>query len=391
MNRFQLMIRLAVFVGWVALPCEVLAASITETSAAIGKDCVASGAYSTAMGHTTTAIGLASTAMGYLTRANQNFSTAMGSGTTASGEASTAIGLSTVAGGDQSFAGGRYMQLIDTAEHTFVWGYSDSGQEISAADAFLIFPAGSPGRVGVGTKNPKCLIDARNEKASFDRNDIADLQLLVANNAASVSGGKAAIGFSVSNVIDSNNIFGAMITHTPQGSYSYGGLEFWTKQTDTSTMNLTEKMRITKEGKVGIGTTAPNYKLEVIGDAAKTSGGTTWINSSDERLKDVTGEYGQGLNEIVRLRPITFHYKEDNPRGLPSDDENIGFIAQEVQEVFPEAVSEGPDGYLDFNMHPVSVALVNAVKELKAENEALKAENLAMKEDVARIKATLGM
>jgi len=62
-----------------------------------------------------------------------------------------------------------------------------------------------------------------------------------------------------------------------------------------------------------------------------------------------------------------------------------------VQRVFPEAVSEGPDGYLDFNMHPVNVALVNAVKELKAENETLRAENMAMREDIARIKAALGL
>jgi hypothetical protein len=90
------------------------------------------------------------------------------------------------------------------------------------------------------------------------------------------------------------------------------------------------------------------------------------------------------LDAIASLRPVSFFYKQDNPRGLPSNEENIGLIAQEVQEVFPEAVSEGPDGYLDFNMHPVNVALVNAVKELKAEKEALRQE-------IRQIKAALGM
>jgi regulator of replication initiation timing len=60
---------------------------------------------------------------------------------------------------------------------------------------------------------------------------------------------------------------------------------------------------------------------------------------------------------------------------LQSDVEQVGFVAQEVQKVFPEAVNEGEDGLLDFNMHPVNVALVNAIKELKAENDRLKAEN----------------
>ena len=67
--------------------------------------------------------------------------------------------------------------------------------------------------------------------------------------------------------------------------------------------------------------------------------------------------------------PVTFFYKEGNPRGLPSHEENIGFVAQEVQDVFPEAVHEGENGFLDFNMDPVNVALVNAAKELKAEND----------------------
>jgi len=51
---------------------------------------------------------------------------------------------------------------------------------------------------------------------------------------------------------------------------------------------------------------------------------------------------------------------------LDSQKEQIGFIAQEVLKVFPEAVTEAKDGYLDFNMHPVNVALVNAIKELQS-------------------------
>jgi hypothetical protein len=75
----------------------------------------------------------------------------------------------------------------------------------------------------------------------------------------------------------------------------------------------------------------------------------------------------------VALQPVMFTYKKDNPLKLESDKQQIGFVAQEVQTIFPEAVSENSSGYLDFNMHPVNVALVNAVKELKAENDQLKA------------------
>ena len=59
--------------------------------------------------------------------------------------------------------------------------------------------------------------------------------------------------------------------------------------------------------------------------------------------------------------------------------------------MFPEAVTEGPDGYLDFNMHPVNVAVVNAIKELNAENEALKAENEILRQRIEKIEEILGI
>lgn len=142
------------------------------------------------------------------------------------------------------------------------------------------------------------------------------------------------------------------------------------------------EMVINTSGNLGIGRTQATYRLEVQGDALKTSGGATWQTSSDQRLKEIKGPYTRGLDAILHLKPVTFYYKDGNPRELPTGEENIGFIAQEVLEIFPEAVSEGPDGYLDFNMHPVNVALVNAVKELKAENDALRQE-------IKQIKAAL--
>ncbi|HEJ83935.1 MAG TPA: hypothetical protein ENO25_05145, partial [Desulfobacteraceae bacterium] len=373
------------------LPCDVLAASITETTAAIGQGCEASGPNSTAMGFYTDATKLASTSMGAGTTASGIFATAMGFETTAEGEnstamgkytrssgyASTTLGVSTKAGGyasiasgydtnaagKYSFTGGYGIQLTTDADNTFAWGHDEDKTPISMANAFLIFPVGTPGRVGIGTPAPTTKLD--------------------------IHGETDAIVLSRINQIGNRSWSG--------WRFDRNGSEKWFVGVGAVNDNLlfrrtasSNDMVINEAGNVGIGTTNPGYKLEVNGSAAKPDGGF-WSNSSDERLKDITGEYGQGLNEIVRLRPITFHYKEDNPRGLPTDDEYIGFIAQEVQEVFPEAVSEGPDGYLDFNMHPVNVALVNAVKELKAENEALKAENMAMREDIARIKAVLGM
>jgi hypothetical protein len=123
---------------------------------------------------------------------------------------------------------------------------------------------------------------------------------------------------------------------------------------------------------VGLGTTDPTQKLHVVGNAYKTEGGTAWATSSDLRLKTILGNYEKGLDEIAALQTVRFVYNEQNPRQLTAGKEQVGFVAQDVQKIFPEAVSEAEDGYLDFNIHAINVALVNAIKELKAENVLLK-------------------
>ncbi|MDD4756947.1 MAG: tail fiber domain-containing protein, partial [Prolixibacteraceae bacterium] len=140
---------------------------------------------------------------------------------------------------------------------------------------------------------------------------------------------------------------------------------------------------------VGLGTTNPTQKLHVVGNAYKTEGGTSWATSSDLRLKTVLGNYQKGLNEITALQPVRFRYLENNPRELSADIEQVGFVAQEVQKIFPEAVSEAEDGYLDFNIHAINIALVNAVKELKAENEQLKTENRMIISRLERLESSL--
>ena len=106
-----------------------------------------------------------------------------------------------------------------------------------------------------------------------------------------------------------------------------------------------------------------NGNLVIAANAAKPGGGT-WANSSDARLKDITGPYENGLAEIAALQPVRYHYAVGNARGHDPEPEYVGFIAQQAQAVFPEAVSEGADGYLDFNMHAVNVAMVNAIQTL---------------------------
>ena len=147
-------------------------------------------------------------------------------------------------------------------------------------------------------------------------------------------------------------------------------LSFVVDDDDTYSSDAPERMVIDHDGNVGIWDITPDYRLDVVWTAGKTSGGS-WSNSSDIRLKDISWRYEYGLAEINQLRPIRFTYKEDNARDLPSDEAQIWFVAQEVEKVIPDAVTEGEDGYLDFNIHSVNVALVNAVKEQQTQIEEL--------------------
>lgn len=130
----------------------------------------------------------------------------------------------------------------------------------------------------------------------------------------------------------------------------------------------------TANGRVGIGTDTPTGLLTLGADNAVKPSTGTWTIASDERLKTINGSYSKGLNEILQLNPVTYQYKNTGDRKFDSEalaTENVGFSAQDVQRIFPECVGVDDDGYLNFNMHAILVAQVNAIKEQQQEIEAL--------------------
>jgi len=136
--------------------------------------------------------------------------------------------------------------------------------------------------------------------------------------------------------------------------------------------NSIERMQISPAGNVGIGT-APDQKLTVNGDADKIGGGS-WLSFSDERLKNIKGSFSSGLNAVMRLQPIRYQYKPDNALGLKSEGDHIGFGAQSLQKVIPEAVTRNSQGYLMVNNDPILWTMLNAIKEQQKEIEQLKGQ-----------------
>jgi hypothetical protein len=85
--------------------------------------------------------------------------------------------------------------------------------------------------------------------------------------------------------------------------------------------------------------------------------------SSDERLKSNITTSSYGLKEILSLNSV--QYDKDGKH-------EIGLIAQQVEPVMPEFVSNGEDGYKSLNYSTMVSVLIKAVQELSAEVESLK-------------------
>lgn len=133
------------------------------------------------------------------------------------------------------------------------------------------------------------------------------------------------------------------------------------------------RILVNTSGRVGIGTTAPTDTLSVNGTASKPGGGS-WAVFSDERLKNIKGQFNSGLKALMQLQPLRYEYRQNNALGLKSEGVHIGFGAQAVQKIIPEAVTRTEGGYLMVNNDPIIWTMLNAIKEQQKEIEQLKAQ-----------------
>ncbi len=120
-------------------------------------------------------------------------------------------------------------------------------------------------------------------------------------------------------------------------------------------------------GNVGVGVTNnPGQKLDVNGTIRQTgckTAGTLSANTSgdiictsDENLKNIYGYYQGGLNALTAINPIRFSYKGE-------DFVHVGFSAQNVKGVLPEASALQDSGYWSLDTTSVVALTVNAIKE----------------------------
>jgi hypothetical protein len=152
-------------------------------------------------------------------------------------------------------------------------------------------------------------------------------------------------------------------------------------------------------GNVGIKRTPLANDLEVEGTASKAAAGS-WIINSDRRIKTDIRDIDNSLEIIKKIRPVRYKYTDEWLKRNPSikDHDYYSFIAQEFQQVFPEAV-QGSGEYLEgdkkeilqIDPHNAQIVTIKAVQEQQKIIELQQAEITSLKKELSEIKNYLGL
>ncbi len=121
------------------------------------------------------------------------------------------------------------------------------------------------------------------------------------------------------------------------------------------------------------------YGLSVSGYSVYCNGNGGYTGSwgliSDGRLKRDVEPLEDGLSRVMALRGVRFLYRvEEFPEKKLPHEPQVGFIAQEVEEIVPSVVVTGPDGYKSVDYAKLTPLLVEAVKAQQNEIRDLKAQ-----------------
>jgi hypothetical protein len=137
----------------------------------------------------------------------------------------------------------------------------------------------------------------------------------------------------------------------------------------------------TNSGKFGVNVLVPTEALHIVGNARITAmnaindigadaNGVLQAATSDMNLKNTIENSPFGLNEILLLNPVTFLYNDVN-RKLDSNVKEVGFIAQDVFDIIPNAVSSTGNGDLQLDYRAITATLTKAIQEQQSLIKAL--------------------
>ena len=108
------------------------------------------------------------------------------------------------------------------------------------------------------------------------------------------------------------------------------------------------------------------------------------IQTSDSRLKENIDDLQYGLEDVMKLKPVTFNWIDKPEKGT-----KIGFLAQELNMVIKEAVYEDEEGKTDIlgvNYADLVPVLTKAIQEQQIEIEKEKAKNKLQQQEINELR-----
>tara|TARA_B110000503_G_scaffold142250_1_gene238430 strand:- start:914 stop:2074 length:1161 start_codon:yes stop_codon:yes gene_type:complete len=301
----------------------------------------ATGASSVALGENTTASGVFSTALGVGTQANGQGSTALGSGTVAGGFYATATGFFTTASGDYSTAMG--------------FGAQEEG----------ITNNGTPYYKNEASGGYSVVIGSRNKSEGFKSVSIGGDNLSSGTSSTAIGENNIATGdhsiamglFSESPALH-GFAFGNNAYADGFNTVAVGSANTIDENAVSGEWNVNNRVFVVGNGYYdpNTGAVTRSDALTVLFDGTTTIAGDLTINS-DARLKANIISLGSTLAKILQIDGKTYTMKKDENKK-----QKIGVLAQDVQKVFPELVSEF-NGIKSVNYQGLVPVLINALKE----------------------------
>jgi len=157
------------------------------------------------------------------------------------------------------------------------------------------------------------------------------------------------------NIVTTSSSFDAALTCVTNYTSDVGNAALWVVKKDNVT---TTSQVFVRFGINGAG--AASGQINANGASSAAFG-----SYSDSRLKENITNLPSQLANIMALRPVEFDYIESEGGG-----HQIGFIAQEVKEIYPDLIGERADGMFTLtDLNKNDARLIKAIQELKAIND----------------------
>lgn len=324
-----------------------------------------------AMGSGSEALGVTSVALGFNTIAEGNQSTAWGNGSHAEGRTSTAWGRTTVAFGEEATAWGTRTEA--SADRSTSWGQETTASGISATawgegntansyaetviGLYATEDTGADPEFWVGTDRIFTIGNGGDEERS-------DALTVFKNGDAIIHGDNLEIGHDDGQVSLTLNADGGSTILFEEAGATAASIE-WNPLTNLLAIN--DDINITKD-KVGIGRVPQDFSFEVNGKASKDAPGE-WLGHSDCRLKKNIHNLDSkdALSIISEMQGVSYEWNDQATGITRPEGPQIGFIAQDLQEILPDKVKPDSNGYLQTAFGELDPLFVEAIKAQQAE------------------------